>query len=285
MSSTVFALLRDTTRRLENTGNKPDAASCEWLLAECLGCSRAELPLMRTRLLTAPEILRFENGVKRLERGEPLAYVLGHACFFGRRIMVNSSVLVPRPETEELVALILECKELWCIARPQIADVGTGSGCIAITLALERPLARLRAVDCDLPALETARHNAKQWGVLDKIEFMQGDLLSGFAEAGLHAVVANLPYVPTRDLDSLERSVRDFEPRFALDGGSDGLALVRRITQQALKALAPGGRLFLEIGFDQGPALLAMLEEEGWSSAKVLPDLQGRDRFAVAVKT
>ncbi len=284
MSSNVFEALRHAAGRLENAGLEDGAVACEWLLAERLGCSRAELPLMRTHALTESDLCFFEEGLRRLERGEPLAYILGHVWFFGRRMRVNPSVLVPRPETEQLVALVLECKELWGIDCPEVVDVGTGSGCIAITLALERPRVRLCAVDHDAAALETARHNAEQWGVQDRVKFLQGDLLGAFAPGSLHAVVANLPYIPTCDFESLDHSVRDFEPRLALDGGHDGLVLVRRLLKQATEALAPAGRLFLEIGFDQGPALLTLFTEGSWADVRVLPDLQGHDRFALATR-
>jgi release factor glutamine methyltransferase len=282
MSPEIPTALREGIARLQAAGIEPAEALCGWLLADRLACARMDLPLLRGRAMSDEDRAWFEAGLRRLEAGEPLAYVLGHAEFRGRRLAVDPRVLIPRPETEQFADLVLACEDLWRLPTPVVADVGTGSGCLAITLALDRPQARILALDADPAALELARANASRWQVGGRITFIQADLLGGLPADSLDAVVANLPYIPTRDLETLDRSVRDFEPRQALDGGPDGLALVRRLLDQAPAALRLGGRIFLEIGFEQGRAVQSLLEAGGWGGIRILQDLAGLDRFALA---
>lgn len=285
MNRNVRLALDNAVARLETAGVEPAAATCEWLFADRLDCSRAELQLLRAKNLSDSDFVFLETRLQRLEAGEPLAYVLGYAEFRGRRLKVDSRVLIPRPETEQLAGLVLDSSKIWRSGLAIVADVGVGAGCLAITLALEHPGARIVAIDIDQAALEVARANAAFWNVADRIVFEHGDLLSSVSKCGLDAVVANLPYIPTQQIGLLDDSVRDFEPRLALDGGSDGLELVRRLLAQALPALKPGGRIFLEIGHDQGAAVMRMLQNKAWRDARILPDLAGHDRFAIAARS
>ncbi len=201
-----------------------------------------------------------------------------------RDFLCDRRALVPRPETEQLAEWVLAWAPLWARPKPVVADVGTGSGCLAVTLALERPAARVLATDTSSDALALARENAARHGVGGRLWFRQQDLLAGQPPASLDAVVSNPPYVATADWARCAATVRDFEPRAALDGGPDGLAVIRRLVRQARDALAPGGALFLEIGDRQAGAVRALLEAAGFADACVRRDHAGRDRLLRAVR-
>ena len=282
MKPDPWSLARKAAARLRAAKIEPADLLAEWLVAERMGCRRMDLPFLKGQSLADEKTAWFDDDLARLETGEPLAYVLGYADFRGRRIALDARALVPRPETEQLVELIMKCNDLWRMPEPRVADVGAGSGCIAITLALEQPAARILAIDIEQTALALARENAERWSVQNRIEFLCNDLMQGLAEASLDAVVANLPYIAEHEINTLDCSVRAFEPHAALDGGSDGLVLIRRLVAQAVKILRPGGRLFLEIGATQGQAVQALLKDRNYSNINVLPDYAGLSRFAVA---
>ncbi len=296
----------------------PDEArlKCEWLTSHVLGCPRLELSARKDQSLSESQVRQIEAGATRLAEGEPLQYILGEAEFMGRVFICDRRALIPRPETEQLTAWMLEDAPLWqnkapAFAQkatggtPAIADVGTGSGCIVISLALERPEGRYIATDTSAAALALARENAARHGVSARIRFITCDLLSAatpkttfqhsaecwnVVTAGsttftsLDAVVSNPPYVRTADWARLEQSVRDFEPRTALDGGPDGLTIIRRLMAQSFQALKPGGALFLEIGEDQGAAIQELAHAAGFRESQLRPDLAGKDRMVRAVK-
>ncbi|HEY5999241.1 MAG TPA: peptide chain release factor N(5)-glutamine methyltransferase, partial [bacterium] len=224
---------------------------------------------------------RYERLLRERSGRAPLAYVTGEREFWSLRLAVDARVLVPRPETETLVEAALA--RVGGAAR--IADLGTGSGAVAIALAVELPLARLWAVDRSAAALEVARGNAATHGVAGRISFLAGDLCGPLASlAGtLDAVVSNPPYVPTAQIESLQPEVRDHEPRLALDGGPDGLAVIGRIVAQAPPLLRPGGLLLLEVGAGQAPAAAALLAGGGaFETIERLPDLAGIERVVAA---
>jgi len=279
----------------------PDEArlKCEWLASRIIGCSRLELSARKDQSLSESQVRQIEAGATRLAAGEPLQYILGETEFMGRVFTCDRRALIPRPETEQLTAWMLEESPLWKNKAPSfahkatggtpvIADVGTGSGCIAISLALERPEGRYLATDISAAALTLAQENAARHGVSARIRFMACDLLSAASPettlAGLDVVVSNPPYVRTADRVKLGRNVRDFEPCAALDGGPDGLAVIRRLMAQAFQALKPGGALFLEIGEDQGAAVLELASAAGFRESQLRPDLAGKDRMVRSVK-
>ncbi len=267
---------------LDAQGIAEASLNVEWLLSRALGCPRLELHLRRDAGL-APEICRLLDArIKRLAAGEPLPYVLGEAEFMGRVFAVDPRALIPRPETEQLAELILGCADLWASAPPVIAEVGAGSGCLVISLALARPEGRYHALDIDAAALTLARENARRHGVEKRVRFAAGNLLAGRPPAGLDAVVSNPPYVRTADWAQLPAPIREHEPRQALDGGADGLAVIRPLIAQAARALKPGGRLFLEIGDGQGAPVRGLLEARGFRAIAIRPDLAGKTRFATA---
>ncbi|MGH2535936.1 MAG: peptide chain release factor N(5)-glutamine methyltransferase [Candidatus Promineifilaceae bacterium] len=203
--------------------------------------------------LTAGQWETYQGLVGRAGRREPIPYLTGTAAFLGRDFDVSPAVLIPRPETEQLV----EVAVAWAASRAgrlRLADVGTGSGCIAVSLALLLPAAEVEASDLYAAALEVARRNAARHGQADRIRFYQGSLLEPLAP-GLDAVVANLPYVSDAEWPDLDEGIRAYEPELALRGGPDGLAPMRQLLEQARRKLAPAGALFLETGWQQGEAV------------------------------
>ncbi len=253
---------------------------CEWLAAALLSSSRTELELAAGREAPDEFVEGMRDGVKRLARGEPVQYVVGEWDFRCLTLKTDSRALIPRPETEQLVQLALDEREVWERAAPRLYDIGTGTGCIAISLATERPQCACVAVDVDDGALSLARENAERCGVADRIEFRLGRNCDGAAEASLDAVVSNPPYIASRVVDGLPPLIRDHEPRLALDGGPDGLDVVREVVNDAAIALRPGGWCFLEIGDEQGEAVRGILEDAGFSAIAVLADYAGLTRFA-----
>lgn len=262
--------------QLKNTaGAEPlDAAI---LLAHVLAVPRVELLAHPERPLSAEQAARFAGLVARRATGMPVAYLTGRRAFYDRELFVSPAVLIPRPETE----LLVEAALAWAQGRAglRVADVGTGSGAIAVTLAAHLPDARVHAVDCSPEALAVARENADRAGVAGRIVFYEGDLLGPLLEAGvmLDLIAANLPYIPTDDLAALE--VARHEPRLALDGGPDGLDAIRRLLAQAPRALAASGLALLEIGAGQGERAAALAARAFPDAAiVVLPDYAGHDR-------
>jgi release factor glutamine methyltransferase len=262
----------------------PDAhLKCEMLLARLLAVPRLELSLHRSRVLREAQLEAMRRGLKRLREGEPVQHVIGEAGFMRHVFKSDRRALIPRPETELLVQCVLDDAALWQRGCPCIADVGTGSGCIVLSLASARPDARYLAVDVSPDALSLARENAQRLKLEQKVIFYEG-CLGDVAEAEmLDAIVANLPYIPADDVATLEKAVRDFEPRLALDGGPSGLDIIEDLIADAAIVLKNEGRIFLEIGDRQGAAVRRLLEEGGFFNVSVLPDLNGRDRVVCGV--
>ena len=217
--------------------------------------------------------------MERRVEGEPIQYITGVQEFYGLALAVTPAVLIPRPETELLVEAVLGRLPRAGVLR--VADVGTGSGAIAIALAWHLAEARVVAIDCSAEALVVARRNAAAHGVEERIEFVEGDLLGGLAAgAPLDAVVSNPPYIPEDDRAGLERQVREFEPGLALFAGQDGMAMYDRLLPQAWARLQPGGLLALEIGAGQREAVARRLG--AWAGVQFLEDLRGIPRTVLA---
>jgi len=317
-----MSVLRWTTGRFEERRLGTPRLDAEVLIAAALGLPRLQLYVQFDRPLAAPELAKIREAVQRRQAGESVAYIVGKKEFFGLDFAVDARVLVPRPDTETLVDEALgrlrprppEPGDAAAVAEPasassdgppapapqpvspptstdappapppawKIADVGTGSGAIIITLGKQLPGASLYAVDASDDALAVARANAAQHGA--PVTFLQGDLgapLAPFAPFDL--IAANLPYIPVGDLAGLAPEVRA-EPRLALDGGPDGLALVRRLVQQAPALLAAGGALVLEIGAGQAPATAELLRAAGFEDVRMRRDLGAIDRVVSGVK-
>lgn len=278
---TVAAVVSAGAARLQQAGfTREDADLDAGVLARgLLGWSLADWLSRRDADADAAFTSRFDALITRRSTREPVAYVLGTREFYGRPFAVQPGVLIPRPETELLVEVALEWAE--AIGATTIADVGTGSGCIAVTLVLEHPGLSIIATDRSPEALAVAKTNADALGAGEAIIWRETDLLSGVT-GPLDLIVSNPPYVPERDRDSLSADVRDFEPSQALFAGADGLDVIRRLIPQAISRLRPGGALIMEVGEGQWPAVTTMLEQAGAASVDWHVDLQGIARIVAA---
>lgn len=254
----------------------------EILLGAVLGLSRAQVLSRSHTMVRRHARGQYTALIQRRMHGEPVAYILGRQAFYGREFYVDRRVLIPRPETEELVDRCLDALE--SIKAPRLADIGTGSGAIAVTLAAERPDAELVASDLSRDALLVAEANAKTHGADERITFLHGSLLEPLqGQAPFDLIVANLPYVGTNEMDVLQTNVKDFEPHLALFAGEDGLDLFPPFFEQVktFELLKENGVILLEIGYAQGAALLR-LAEQAFPDAKVVAihkDLAQLDRI------
>lgn len=271
---TVGYTLNRLAIRLEKTSETPDLDS-QNLLAHLLGKPRSWILAHLEQPLTRNRAAALEKLASRMEVGEPLPYVLGHWEFFGLDFEVTPDVLIPRPETELLVETALS----WLRQRPECrhaADVGTGSGCIGIALAVNVPDIHVSALDISPAAVEVARRNASKYRVAGRMEFTCGDLLSD--DSTFDLIVSNLPYIPTGRLHELP--VYGREPTVALDGGRDGMVMIRRLLMEAPDRLLPGGLLLMEIEASEGLAALSFACDV-FTEAQIHlhKDLSGRDRL------
>jgi len=286
---TIMDVIRWTTSRFEERGLATPRLDAELLAAHALGLPRVQLYVQFDRPLEQAELGALRELVRRRQAGESVAYVIGKKEFWGLELQVDARVLVPRPDTETLVGEALERVGKTPAAaasdgesRIRIADVGTGSGAIAIALAKARPDAAVFAVDVSPDALAVARANAERHGAA--VTFLEGDLAAPLApHAPFQLVAANLPYVPTGDIAGLAPEVLA-EPRLALDGGPDGLGLVRRLVASAPALLASGGALALEVGAGQAREAAALLTSAGLADVRVVRDLGAVERVVSGVR-
>ena len=250
------------------------------LARDVLGWDRATLLVRELEPPTLDFLDRFKTAIDRRARREPIAYIRGVQEFWGRDFIVSPAVLIPRPETELIVENTLQLPGLDKLPS-LICDIGTGSGCLAVTLAKELPGARIVATDVSAAALDVARANAVRHGVADRIAFAEGAYLAG-AKGPFHVIVSNPPYVSEEDYATLAPEVRDHEPVAALVAGPDGLRDIREILSLATSALVPGGVLLMEIGFDQADIIpLRVGTIFGLTLMGIAKDLQGLPRVAV----
>jgi release factor glutamine methyltransferase len=256
--------------------------NAETLLMFTLSCDRAYLFAHPERELTPQEKINYQEAVAQRAQGIPTQYITGHQEFWGMDLIVSPAVLIPRPETEHVVEAALDLvRNGGRASSPSIVDVGTGSGCIALALAKELPQAEIYAIDISAAALEIARANAARHG-LDRIRFHQTDLLHGFESGTFDLVVSNPPYVGESEEDQVQLEVRKFEPRNAVFAGPTGLEVIERLIPQAHVVLKPGGFLLMEISGTIAEGVKRLLA--GWSELRVINDLQGISRVAVAAK-
>ncbi len=271
----VLAWASDDFRR---RGNKSARLDAELLLCEALGFDRIKLIVEAERPLAEAELGRYRELIKRRRNGEPIAYILGRREFFALPFRVDRRVLIPRPDTEALVETALNRSRARHLYG-RMLDLCTGSGCVAIAFAKERPTWRVTALDLSPDAAHLARENARRAGVAHQLSVLDGDLFAPLPKAArFELITANPPYIPSDDIAGLDVDVRDFEPRLALDGGADGLAIIRRLLQEAPPYLTPGGLLALEVGFDQAPAVAALFQEAGFVEVSRAKDLAGIER-------
>ena len=278
--TTWGGLLRSTERRLAQAGVKEPRLEAELLLMAALGADRTALYANLQDIAPDGSADALEPLTRRRTRREPAAHVIGKREFYGREFLVGPGVFIPRPETETLVEQALRVAAAMDGA-PTIADVCCGSGAIGITLAAELPRATVFAIDVDPAARLATRENAERLGVAGRVRVMEGDLLAPLP-APVDIIAANPPYIPSKQIPGLAPEVKGYEPRRALDGGADGMDVLRRLLADAPPYLKPGGALLAELDPAQAPEARALAEAAFPGAAvSVAPDLAGLDRVLV----
>ena len=281
MLSLVDVLTR-TEEYLKSKGSPSARLDAELLLSHVLDMDRLAIYLQHDRPMNEAELTALREPVRRRGNREPIATIVGRKEFWSRDFQVTPGVLVPRPDTETLILAALEV-----IPEGEdklfVADVGSGSGCIGLTLALERPQVRLFALDASPSALACTKANVEALGLKDRVAVMRSDLLSAVpADRPIDVVVSNPPYIPSKDIEGLEPEVRDHEPRVALDGGPDGLDFYRRLVPVAAERARKA--VLVEVGFDQAIPVMAMFRDAGLKLVRTRADLAGVERVVVGEK-
>ena len=328
---TVLEVIQRSTDYLAKRGVESPRLQVEWMLAHVLKLPRLQLYLNFERKLDEADLTTLRQMVRRRGTREPLQHILGSVSFCGIEIAVNRHVLIPRPETEQLAQLAsqhLQARfaitphpasghplpssdegrgqgEGCPLSNPAILDLCTGSGCLAIYLAVKHPSARVIATDISAEALEVAQSNASQGGVSERVTLLQGDLFDALTKAApsprpsppmgarepeakaagdirFDLIVSNPPYIASAEIETLQPEVRDHDPKLALDGGADGLDFYRRLAEETPRWLRPGGVLMAEFGDGQGAAIGRLFGSARWPSPCLEKDLSGRERFLIA---
>ena len=281
MKNSIAEILTAAKIRLEAGGIENPRLDAEILLAHVLNCRRLTLYVDSDKILSLESVLKFNELINRRLEGIPVAYLTGKKDFMGLSFAVNQNVLIPRPETEILTEFVGEY--LRGLGREvNFADLGVGSGAIAVSILKFVKTARAAAVDISNEALEVAKFNATKFHVEDRIKFYCGDLFEPLEGQIFNAIVSNPPYIPTCELKTLQTEVKS-EPQVALDGGEDGLEFYRRIISDAPRFLADGGLLAVEIGINQASAVRKLFEQEIFVDVTILKDLAGIERVAAGI--
>lgn len=282
--TTIGRALVSATDRLRGAKITTDSLDAQIMLASVLGVDRSWLFAHHEYELTEKQAATYSNLIVRRTQDEPIAYLIGKKEFYGLELAVDQRVLIPRPETELLVDQVLRFVQLYGERTVRIADIGTGSGAIALALATNTSDSLIYAVDISQEALALAEENVARHDKQGHIRLLCGDLLLPLYEQ-VDIIVANLPYINHRDYVSLDRSVREFEPQVALEAGDDGLDAIRGLLQDAPRYLSPDGIIFLEIAYDQGQAVLDLVDEliPQASDVELRQDLSGHDRIVTII--
>ncbi len=285
---TVGWILDASADFLARRGVESPRLAAEHLAARLLKCRRLDVQARRDLAMPPALVDAMRRGVARVGTGEPLQHVLGQWDFRSLTLKTDRRALIPRPETESLVQILLDCAPLRAVKQPRIIDYGTGTGCIALSLAVELPGAKLIGLDTSEEALALARENAAALALSDRIVFLNPaavDLADVLEPGSVDAVIANPPYIPTEACAKLADNVRRFEPMAALDGGPDGMEVTRQIIEESTMLLASGGFIFLEISAEDNQAqpLGRYLAEVGFENVRAHRDLFGRERFVSGV--
>jgi release factor glutamine methyltransferase len=283
---TVLDAIQRSSEFLAKKGVESPRLQVELMLAQLLELPRLKLYLNFDRPLDDGQTGQLRAMVQRRGQREPLQHILGSTCFCGLDFAVSPEALIPRQETELL------CERAWQhlgafpnsnSARPSALDMGTGTGCLAVTLAVKCPEATIHAADISGEALKLARQNAARHAVAERIAFHRSDLFSALADAGrFDLILSNPPYIPTAILETLAPEVRVYDPTLALDGGPDGLVYYRRLAKEAGAYLKKGGMLMVEFGDDQEKAIGSIFQENDWVVDELLRDLVGQLRIMIA---
>ena len=276
---TITEWLTHARERLAQTGCPDPDVDARWIAEDALGMTRQDMVFEGDRAIPRAQLYTLESMLDRRAAGEPVQYILGSADFMGLRFRVDHGVLIPRQDTETLVeAALIELRQR--PGHPTLLDLCCGSGCVGLSLASLAPHVHVTLADISPEALEIAKGNQKALEV--RAELKQGDLFNAVGRERFDVITANPPYIPSGELPALQREVR-FEPALALDGGADGLDFYRRIAEAAADHLNPGGAIFLEVGINEGPAVLALLKEHlPCVQAGTAKDLCGVDRVVFA---
>lgn len=277
----MSGVLAEAIGRLEAAGVESPRLEAQLLLAQVTGTTRAAVIAGIFPTPSPTQLAEFARLISERERRVPLAYLRGTQDFYGLTFRVTPAVLVPRPETELLVEFVLSVLPREGV--PLLADVGTGSGCIPIAVLANRVTARAVAFDLSAEALQVAQENSVRNGVADRLQLVQSDLLTS-AGLGFDVVVSNPPYIPTQEIATLQPEVRDYEPMLALDGGSDGLTVFRRLITQAHSVLKSGGWLAMEAAQGQTETVAKLLRDAGFVHVETRADLAGIQRIALGRK-
>lgn len=283
---TTRSLLAWMTQHFENKGIDSPRLVAEMLLAHVIGCERLRLYMEVDRPASPLELSTLRSLTARAAKHEPAQYLVGHAWFYGHKFAVNRSTLIPRPSTETLVEHIVRWLEIERVASPVLADVGTGTGCMAISLALYAPESRVIATDVVPEALVLAKENAEALGVVDRVEFHEGKGVAPLKEAirggAFDVICSNPPYIPDEEWEAVPANVKQYEPASALRGGADGLAVIRPLAQEAPALLRPGGQLVIEIATSRRDAAQALAEANDMlTNVRVEKDHEGLWRMLV----
>lgn len=279
---TVLETIQKSSAFLERKGVESPRLQAELLLAHLLKLPRMQLYLNFERTLTDAETDNFREIIKRRGQREPLQHIVGSTSFCGLEIKANRHALVPRPETELLAEAGWQFLSTINSQPSTVLDFGTGTGCIAIALAVKCSSAQIHALDISADALELAKENAAQHKVAERIQFSQSDGLGSLPEMKYDLIISNPPYIPTAEIETLQSEVRDFDPRSALDGGADGLSFYRKLAVEARSRLKKDGRIMLEFGDGQSEAVQKIFTEQNWIVEAIKPDYSQRARILVA---
>ena len=279
---TVLEVITATTAYFTRSGIENPRLNIEHLLAHVMGKRRMDLYLQFDRRLEEKELDPLRDLVRRRAQGEPLQHLLGTVEFLGLTLKCDRRALIPRPETEQLCEILVEeAKSADCTWKAgRVVDVGTGSGCIALALASSIPTIQVTGVDISEDALALARENLEKIGLAERVTFAKSDLL-GSVKGPFDLVVANLPYIPSNEVPELQAEVQR-DPIYALNGGGNGLEIIRRLLSQVCEKMKSGGRLALEIGLGQVGGLVAEFTARNFQDVKIMKDYQSRDRFIFA---
>ncbi len=283
---TIGRLLQVTKDFLAAKGLEQPQLCAQLLISHVLSCRRLDLYLQIDRVLAEDQLSTLRDLVRRSGQHEPIAYLVGHKEFFSLDFVVTPDVLIPRPETETLVQAALDLSRGKTPPVGRILDLCTGTGCVAVAMATHLPDSQLVATDASDGALRVAEENLRRHKLLDRVSLRQGDLFDalGPQETEFDLIVSNPPYIPTGQIDTLSTTVAGYEPRTALDGGADGLALVRRIIAGAADRLRPAGTLAIEVGYDQGKIVRELLVAAGYVEARAVRDGLGHERVIMGVR-
>ena len=254
-------------------------AEIEWLLCALLDCNRLNVYLRFEEPLSQSQLTILRNWVKRRLQNEPLQYITGSCDFYGRQFLINSKVLIPRPETERLVDIAIE--KIKGINSPSILDVGTGSGCIATTLGLEIPDSKVMGVDISLDALEVANENKAKL-CSENVLFIEMDILNTLPEKLFDLLISNPPYIPKNEMENLMKDVKDFEPVIALEDENNGFTFYKRFAEIGRTLVKPGAWFVLEVGMGDHPSMVkSIFSNSGYLNVELIKDYNGDNRVLV----